>query len=448
MQFGKDGRQTFVYGGDYLATDPVTGGTIDGRNENNDDYTEVGGYLHSITHLNKWWQAVAAIRYDKHSRLKDGNWSPRAALVFNPNDDQSFRVSYNRGFSNPSSNNLFLDLAAGFIGGTNATNSLYTVRALGTPSGGFQFRRDCVGGVGNLCMKSPFNPAGKGAFVPANAAAFYKAAVAAASAGGMGNAVRAALTPSFGAATAGALSNVVMTTLAGLQPTSAQVGTKLRVLNPTTARFSDVAAGDVRDINQLVPTLTTSWEAGWKGQLGKKFYGTVDWWYSERTDFVGPLIVETPNVFLDATTLAGFVGPNLVPALTAALTPALGPAAGPTATALATQLAPTIAGGLGGVSGSATTGVPLGVVNPDHPLSGSTDIALAYRNFGRVRVNGVDLSGTYMVADRLSLYGTYSWVSKDFFSRAEVGGLSDVTLNAPHKKSTVAVRWKDDAQGF
>jgi outer membrane receptor protein involved in Fe transport len=239
-----------------------------------------------------------------------------------------------------------------------------------------------------------------------------------------------------------------MTTLAGLQPTSAQVGTKLRILNPTTARFSDVAAGDVRDIDQIRPTLTTSWEAGWKGQLTKNFYGTVDWWYSERSDFVGPLIVETPNVFLDAATLAGFIGPNLVPALTAALTPVLGPAAGPTATALAGQLAPTIAGGLGGVSGSATTGVPLGVVNPDDALSGSTDIVLAYRNFGRVRVSGVDFSGAYMLGDRLSLYGTYSWVSRDYFARAFVGGVSDIALNAPHKKSTVAVRWRDEASGF
>jgi iron complex outermembrane receptor protein len=444
---GRDGKQTFVYGADYLATNPKTGGTINGRNEDDDNFTEVGGYVHSITHLNQWWQAVAAIRYDKHSRLDEGTWSPRAALVYTPNDLQSFRVSYNRGFSNPSTNNQFLDLAAGFIGGTNSSNSLYTVRALGTPSEGFHFRRDCAGGVGNLCMKSPFNPAGKGAYAPANAAMFYKAAVAAAAAGGMGTAVTAALTPNFGAATAAALSNVVMTTLAGLQPTT-QVATKLRVLNPTTARFSDVAAGDVRDIDQIRPTLTTAWEAGWKGQLTKRFYGTIDWWYSERTDFVGPLIVETPNVFLDATSLAAYIGPNLVPALTAALTPALGPAAGPTAAALANSLTPTIAGGLGGVSGSATTGVPLGVVNPDHALSGSTDIVLAYRNFGRVRVNGVDVSGTYMVGDRLSLYGTYSWVSRDYFSRAMVGGVSDIALNAPHKKSTLAARWRDDAKGF
>ena len=442
-----NGKQTFVYGYDYLSTEPKTGGTTNGRNENNDNFTETGGYVHSITHLNKYWDAVGALRYDKHSRLDKGNFSPRAALVFNPSETQSFRVSYNESFSNPSTDNQFLDLAAGYVGGTNASNSLFTVRALGTPSTGFQFRRDCTGGIGGLCMKSPFNT-DRSAFVPANASLFYKGAVAAAAAGGMGNSITAALTPSFGAATAGALSGVVMQTLAALQPTSAQVSTVLRVLNPTTARFGDVAAADVRDIEQIRPTVTYSWEAGWKGQIGKNFYGTVDWWYNERKDFVGPLIVETPNVFLDAATLTGFIQPNIAAALTQALTPALGPAAGPTAAAVAASLAPTVAGGLGGTNGGATTGVPLGVVNPNNALSNSTDIVLAYRNFGRVRVSGLDFSGNYLLDDNWSLYGTYSWVSRDFFPRAQVGGVSDIALNAPRNKGTAAVRYRDDAAGL
>lgn len=436
------GKQTFVYGADYLATEPKTGGTINGRNEDSDNFTEVGGYVHSITHLNKYWDAVGAIRYDKHSLLSKGNWSPRAALVFNPTETQSFRVSYNEAFSNPSSNNMFLDLAAGYLVGTNRTNSLFTVEAEGTPASGFHFRRDCAGGTGGLCMRSPFNPAGRSAYTPATAANFYKAAVAAAAAGGMGNSVSAGLAAAgIPAALVPTLSTVVMNTLAGLQPTSAQVGTVLRVLNPTTSRFNDVAAADVRDIDQIRPTLTTGWEAGWKGQIGKNFYGTVDWWYSERTDFVGPLIVETPNVFLDATTLAGYLGTNLA----AALTPYLG---APTAGALAAGLAPSLAGGLGGVSGSATTGIPLGVVNPDSPNTSSTDIVLAYRNFGRVRLSGLDFSGTYMLDDAWSVYGTYSWVSKDFFPRASVGGVSDIALNAPRNKGTAAVRYRDDAKGF
>lgn len=437
-----DGRQTFVYGADYLSTQPKTGGSINGRNEEIDNFTEMGGYVHSITHLNKYWDAVGAVRYDEHSKVPKGTWSPRAAIVYNPSEGQSFRVSYNEAFSNPSTNNQFLDLAAGYVGGTNATNSLFTVRALGTPGSGFQFRRDCTGGVGNLCMKSPFNPGGRGQFVPASAASFYKAAVAAASAGGLGTSVSAGLAAAgVPAALVPTVAGAVMQTLAALQPTSAQVGTKLRILNPTTARFGDVAASDVRDIDAIRPTLTTGWEAGWKGQIGKKFYGTVDWWYSERTDFVGPLIVETPNVFLDASMLAGFLQTNLG----AALTPVLGPA---TAAAIAAGLSPSLAAGLGGISNSATTGVPLGVVNPTDALSGSTDIVLAYRNFGKVRISGADFSGTYLLSDPLSLHATYSYVSRDFFSRAQMGGVSDIALNAPRDKASFAIRYRDDKNGI
>jgi len=440
LSFGGN-KETIVYGGDYLATTPKTGGSINGRNENNDNFTEVGGYVHSITHLNKYWDAVGAIRYDKHSRLSTGNWSPRAALVYNPSEDQSFRVSYNESFSNPSTNNLFLDLAAGYVGGTNATNSLFTVRALGTPTSGFQFRRDCVGGAGGFCMRSPFNP-DRSTMVPATAATYYKAAVAAASAGGLATSVAAGLAASgVPLALVPAVTAGVMQTLNAIQPTAAQVGTILRILNPTTSRFGDVAASDVKDIDPIRPTLTTEWEAGWKGQIGKKFYGTVDWWYAEKNDFVGPLIVETPNVFLDRTTLSGFLQSNL----TASLTPMLGPA---TAAAIAAGLSPNIAAGLGGISNSSTTGVPLGVVNPNNALSNSTDIVLAYRNFGKVRLSGLDFSGNYVLDEQWSVFGTYSWVSRDFFPRSEVGGVSDIALNAPRDKATASLRYRDDAAGL
>ena len=436
-----DGRQTFVYGADYLSTQPKTDGSINGRNEDIDTFTEMGGYVHSITHLNKYWDVVGAIRYDEHSNVPKGTWSPRAAIVYNPNDDQSFRVSYNKAFSNPSTNNQFLDLAAGYIpSGSGPTNNLYTVRALGTPSDGFQFRRDCAGGSGNLCMKSPFNPGGRNQFVPAAAAGFYKAAVAAA-ATPLRAGLTAGLTGVVGPALAPAVAGAMMQALAAFQPTSAQVGTVLRTLNPTTGRFNTVAAADVRDIDAIRPTLTTGWEAGWKGAIGKKFYGTADWWYSERSDFVGPLIVETPQVFLDAATLGSFLVPNL----TAALTPVVGAA---NAAAIAAGFAPTIAGSLGGVSGSAVTGVPLGVVNPNHSLSGSTDVVLAYRNFGRVRLSGADFSGTFMVSDPISIHATYSWVNRDFFSRTQLGGVSDIALNAPRDKASVAIRYRDDEKGI
>jgi len=46
------------------------------------------------------------------ARVEDPVFSPRAALVFMPAENHNFRVTYNRAFSTPSSNNLFLDIVA------------------------------------------------------------------------------------------------------------------------------------------------------------------------------------------------------------------------------------------------------------------------------------------------------------------------------------------------
>ena len=45
-------------------------------------------------------RAVVAARYDQHDRY-DAQWSPKAALLFTPIVDQTFRVTYNRAFKSP-----------------------------------------------------------------------------------------------------------------------------------------------------------------------------------------------------------------------------------------------------------------------------------------------------------------------------------------------------------
>ncbi len=81
-----------------------------GRNEDDDDLNEYGGYVQSETALSAPLDLVLALRYDYHSRLEDPELSPRAALVFKPRETQTLRLTYNRAFSTPSTNNLYLDL--------------------------------------------------------------------------------------------------------------------------------------------------------------------------------------------------------------------------------------------------------------------------------------------------------------------------------------------------
>lgn len=412
------GKTTVLYGADYIFTDARTGATINGSNEADDGIKELGGYLHSVTRLTPRLDLVAALRLDKHSRLQSAVFSPRAGLVFKPKEDQAFRLTFNRAFSTPSNNNLFLDIIAGQIplGGGLA----YNVRALGVPKDGFQFRVNggCAGGTGNgLCMRTPFQPllpAGTPEVLPANAVALWQVAV---------TAVSAAAGPQ-------------LTQLMRSNPPTTQVGTQLRQLNPTTRQFVDIASDQVQDIARLEPTISHQLEVGYKALVGGRFQISADAWYEHKRNFTGPLIVESPTVFLDRATNIAY--------LTALFTQAGVPNAAATATAIGTGMS-----GVSAATSVATTGVPLGTVVPTNtPLTARPDIFLTYRNFGAIDFWGADVAMDFVVGSHLTLAGSYSFVNKDFFSKEEVDGPTDIALNASKSKGSLTVGWRDAPKGW
>ncbi|MGH7561196.1 MAG: TonB-dependent receptor [Gemmatimonadales bacterium] len=406
--FDLGSRETILYGADYFHTDARTGGTINGSNEGDDTIKEIGGYVHSVTRLTPKLDLVAALRVDKHSRLEDAVWSPRAGLVLRPNEDHNLRVTFNRAFSTPSNNNLFLDIVASRIPLSPTIG--YDVRALGVPKAGFRFRENggCAGGVDNLCMRSPFAP--QLGQLPARAVALWSAAV---------QAVSAAAGPQ-------------LTQLMLSNPPTTQVGTQLRLLNPTTRQFLDIAPAQVQDIERMKPTITQSIEGGWKGRLANgKVQLSIDGWFERKRNFVGPLIVESPTVFLDR--------PSTIAYLTALFTGAGVPNAAATAAAIGTGMA-----GVSAATTTATTGVPLATVVPNNtPLTARPDIFLTYRNFGEVELYGSDLAFDWMATSTLSFSGSYSWMSDDFFPKEEAGGPTDIALNATRSKGSIAAAWRD-----
>ena len=143
-------------GADLVKTTPRTGGTINGANEDIDETREIGGYLHATLGLTERLDLIGALRVDDHQHLEDPVWSPRLGLVFEPAEGHSLRGTFNRAFSTPTSNNLFLDLPVGQIplgGGLS-----YRLQATGVPSTGLTWTNQCPGGVNSFCMYSPFVP--------------------------------------------------------------------------------------------------------------------------------------------------------------------------------------------------------------------------------------------------------------------------------------------------
>jgi outer membrane receptor for ferrienterochelin and colicins len=411
-------RTTLLWGSDLIFTDARTGGTINGSNESDDDIKEIGGYLHGVFRVSPKLDLVAALRADKHSRLQSVVWSPRAALVYKPSETQALRLTFNRAFSTPSNNNLFLDIVAGQIplgGGLG-----YNVRALGVPKNGFQFRVDggCAGGTGGgLCMRTPFQPLlppGTPELLPAHAPALWAVAVSAV------------------AASAGQQ----LTQLMLSAPPTTQVGTQLRLLNPTTQQFVDIASDQVQDIDRLQPTISHQLEVGYKALVGGRFQISADAWYEHKRNFTGPLIVESPTVFLERTSTIAY--------LTQLFTQAGVPNPQATATAIGTGMA-----GLSAATTIATTGVPLGTVVPTNSaLTGRPDIFLTYRNFGAVDFWGADLAMDMVVGNHLTLAGSYSYVNKDYFTKEEVEAPTEIALNASRSKGSVTVGWRDEPNGW
>lgn len=485
-------RQEFIYGVDALLTRPDTEGTITGNNENDDDIDEYGAYVQSTTDLGHNLQAVLALRYDDHNRLTDAEISPRAALVYKPAESQTLRMTYNRAFSTPTTNNLYLDLVSSrdayglgpAFSSTLGFAPTIDVRAQGTYRSGFDdgftFRRMADG---SPMYRSNFAPAiqgqlaalglqpgspgysldadgfialhdpvatnvqwniGRGAtlaqLTPGLEAILPGLIAQQAIAQGVDAATAQAVGEAQATQVLAALPSMVPTQLSGLRNTLAS-------LNTETLGFDPVA--DAFDVPRASSTITQTLELGYKGIIGTNLVIAADLYRSDIEDFVGPLRVETPNVFLDPTVLGAELGTAFGAALAdpanaqvAGVLGALdqltvpGVSAGNNNGTAADELATIFAGG--------AAQVPYGTVSPEQAYD-PTAVLLTYRNFGDVTLYGMDLSVGYYPVDDLSLTASYSWVDDDLFVFPNFAGSGDsvnVALNAPKQKFKVGADYR------
>lgn len=382
VQHGLDlgSRSSVSYGVDIQRTDPQSLGTINGRNERDDRILEVGVYGQAMTRLTPRVRLLAAARLDRHNRLDATVFSPRLGVSYAPREGQMFRASYNRAFSTPGSLQLSGDIVAASLDPLP-----FSLRAVGVPKEGFRFARDCGGGT---CMSSPFAPGP----LALDATLLWPAVVQIMQGAGVD--------------------------LSGIPPpTGSDVSTSLRILDLSVGAFR-AYSGPRTDLPRLVPTRTSSFEAGYKSIVGERLLIDAVVYTTHRHDFIGPLTLVTPNVFLSTTSLAAYLSRFMPPAQAGAL-----------------------AAGIGGVDGDPQVpGIPLATIGPTGPLGGS-DILLTYQNVGDVRLWGMDLASEYAATDRLTLSAAYSWVNKNFFGATRLDD-NDVSTNTPRNKAMLSVRYR------
>jgi iron complex outermembrane receptor protein len=398
-------RQTFTYGADLLKTTPKTDGTINGQNEDNDNITEVGAFVQSQTALSQKFDLVLALRADYNSVVKPVVWSPRAAFMFKPTPEQNLRVTYNRAFSSPTTNNLFLDLLARVL--PIAPGIAYPLNTQGTTDEGFTFSRT----NGRADFKSPFAPLvgqSPATFIPTTTPNLWGLAVAAAG----------ALDPALGAL----LGSLPV-------PTEDQVGIVTAFFDPGSLSFIPDPRGidAIDDIPAIDNQITNTIEFGYKGLVEEQFLFDFAFYWSRIQDFIGPLGIATPNTTLNGADIAAYVAGFGVPA--------------------------DIAAQIGEQIGS----IPLGVITPEQATIQENSLLFTYQNFGDFDVYGLDFSAEWQFEPQWFFGMRMNWVNKDMFNSGEGGddlcGANPlfptcVSLNAPKFKTSGAVGYRGYGTGF
>lgn len=377
-------REMLTLGADLQRTDPRTEGTIYGRYERDDLTDEAGAYVHSETRLPRA-DVVAALRADYHSRVPGVVLSPRAAVVLRAGPAHTLRLTYNRAFSTPTSNDLFLDLLVDSLRDPATGVAIpFAVRAQGVPKSGLTFARTCGALLGGLCMRSPFTPAALGGprqYLSADATRLWSVVV-------------------------DSLRNRGVDLTGIPAPTPAEVGSALGRLDAASRSFVPILPSDVADLEPLGHRTTNTIEVGYRGTWSRSLLAAVDLYYSWYHGFTSEYVA-TPNVFFDRGSLAAY---------------------------LARFLPADQAGQIAGVLSQ----IPVGTISPKEAFD-PTGILVTFRNFGQVSLAGLDAAATLMLSGALSVEGSYSWVSRNWF--ANVSGIGDVALNAPRHKGALTLRY-------
>jgi len=440
-------KQSFTYGIDYIKTDPRTSGTINGANEAVDNVSEFGYYLQSKTAPVKKVELLLAARVDGNNVIEGMFFSPRAAFIFKPTENQNVRVTYNRAFSTPANFSFFLDL----VSQPNIGGSGYDLVARGNPpKNGFAFNRSCASNsaFGAYCMKSPL--AGSGGFVGASAANAFPglirgnaAALTAAISPGIIGALQQSGIPAAQAATLGAaLASGSVQFLGTRAPTNTDIATRVSYLSSAT---TPLTTAQVTDIAPLSASYSETYELGYKGIVGSRFRFDLSLWGQDRGDVATTAALATPNVwFGNPTQLGGYIGAQLggylVPEL---LNAGLGLTQAQ-AIAIAGQLAPALAGGLTPRLAPA----PLGVVTFDNPNTRPNALYATYQSLDRsIWVKGLDLAFDVVATDRVTLDATVSYQNQNVWNDILVGGVPFMS-NSPQSRGSLGARYRNEANGL
>jgi iron complex outermembrane receptor protein len=451
--FSPGDRIYVIYGFDSFFTQPNTEYTLNGRNEDKDNISEYGLYLQTEVKLSHKLRLIEATRLDIHSRLDGIIFSPRSAVTYQADDNNNFRLTYNRAYSTPYNTNFHLDILQAedpfgigaalepFVG----FNPGIDVRVQGVPEDGFHWSFNSNGPQFRSSF-APLDPRGlvEDDFIDFNDPVFSNVMWAA----GRDMVITgfADLLAGFGfpSSTIDSLTNSIR---AVSPDTVSGVNNALMTFNPNTSSFEPTNVDQITDIDPLEPSFTNTFEFGYKGILADRFRIAADLYYTRRNNFISPLAIETPNVFLDQATLEDYLSDEFGSALSDSMNiehlnilmildqPGNGGNGNGTPVDELTN-----------IFSYGASQIPFGTVTPIEAYD-PEDVLVTFRNFGDVSLYGFDFSINVDLNRCWSLGGNYSYLSRNIFKKSE-SRIHDILLNSPRNKAAIFVQYKNEKTGF
>jgi iron complex outermembrane receptor protein len=434
-------------GFDYRFAGQQTENLVYGRNEDDDDFSVVGGYVQSKFELADQLDLVAALRYDQFNFIDDGALAPRAALVYKMNPKHTFRGSYNR--SNTTVSNLQLNIdfpLSTIIPGSfdvwlfgNKTEQTFKNPRISwfTPL------------IPDVPVGTPGLPLGVAhGFVGADVQAGIEAALGA-------DPNLAPLLPIFTAA----MNGIDPTTLG----TTGNLSGGFNIFDGSPLGLTDAPISKI--------STEDNYEIGYKGLIADKLGVSLDIYHviqknNSQFTAISPAYVLSGLDALPADYGAA-VASQLIPNIEAGLLGAGLPQA--QVDAIINGVSPIIAGAyqlggdglmntpnpaFGGLTFAQLVGaLPFHATSPTDqvPGTGGNHLAAGYRTFDERSFTGIDLGLEYYFTNDLSGFFNYSWVNDNQFMQKVVGFEDQPALptylNIPQNKFRLGVNYNPEV-GF
>ena len=482
--------QSLVWGGDMLQRTPDTQGTINGKNEDIDDFDNIGAYF---SYEKKWDNGVKFVgtgRMDSNNYLSDIGtdfvFAPKLALVWSPEDVRgTFRLTYGENIDLPGNFTKNLDIA---VLGTNlvyGANGLdftspalgglpfqpdFQAKAMGSTTTGWTYNRDANGNHtyrtnwspawgANPALPAPYygadvntnyslnDPVVNGAmwavFAPvigggvlqsdqgAALLAGYAAAVGAGYAAATGDVAGAA---AYGAAQAGAASVDFLELMGTAIPTIGNLvlDGDLNMVDP------NVEYGDYDVIRETTWAQT---EFGYKGQVTDNMTLAVDVYQMNISDYVSNL-----QQISGFTIMAADAGSYVAALLT-------GMAGNDNLTNFVNAMdANGVYGGADELAALIATGVaqlPTGSIAPEQSPYGA-NIVVGYKQLTEdLKLNGMEATLNYFPSNDWNFYLNMSTLSESTIDAADQNGrISTVNMNTPKFKMGAGMQYAGEGVSY